>query len=274
MSVSASSPISEKFAAARAAGRLAFMPFVTAGDPDVATTMEVLARLGCAGVDLIEVGFPYSDPIAAGPVIQASYTRALSAGVHVADIFAGVRDLKQRMPDLPPLLAMCSYAILYRHGVETFVQEAGEAGFAGFIIPDLPGDEAAECFALVRKQGLDLVQLIAPTTPPARLRQILEHCSGFVYCLAVAGITGEREQVSATLHEQLRWLRNETNLPLAVGFGISRPEHMADLKPVADGAIVGTALVRHLQALSDGAVTREAALSQIGELAEAMNAAR
>jgi tryptophan synthase alpha chain len=272
--VSASSPIDETFAAARAAGRLAFMPFVTAGDPDVATTMEILSRLSTTGVDLIEIGFPYSDPIADGPVIQASYTRALSAGTHVSDILAGVRQLRQQTPDLPPLLAMVSYAIMFRHGVEDFVQESAAAGFSGFIVPDLPGDEAAECFELVRKHGLDLVQLVAPTTPRERVRQILEHCSGFVYCLAVAGITGEREQVADALHEQLRWLRTQTDLPLAVGFGISRPQHLADLKPVADGAIVGTALVRHLQALSDGAVTREAALDQIVELAESMNAAR
>jgi tryptophan synthase alpha chain len=272
--VSAIQPIREKFDAARTAGRLAFMPFVTAGDPDVATTMEILARLGAAGVDLIEVGFPYSDPIADGPVIQASYTRALSGGTHVADILAGVRELKRCSPELPPLLAMVSYAIMFRHGVESFVRESAKAGFAGFIVPDLPGDEAAECFELVRGQGLDLVQLVAPTTPPTRVRQILEHCSGFVYCLAVAGITGERAQLAEALHEQLRWLRGETDLPLAVGFGISRPEHLADLKPVADGAIVGTALVRHLQSLSDGAVTREAALQQMQQLTESMIAAR
>jgi tryptophan synthase alpha chain len=272
--VSAISPIGEKFAAARAADRLAFMPFVTAGDPDVATTMEILDRLSATGVDLIEVGFPYSDPIADGPVIQASYTRALAAGIHVSDIFEGVQQLKQRTPDLPPLLAMVSYAIMFRHGVEAFVEEAAAAGFSGFIVPDLPGDEAGECFELVRNHRLDLVQLVAPTTPPERVRRILEQCSGFVYCLAVAGITGEREQVAEALHEQLRWLRQQTDLPLAVGFGISRPQHLADLKPVADGAIVGTALVRHLQALADGAVSRDVALNQIAELAEAMNSAR
>lgn len=274
ITVSARSPIDESFAAARSEDRLAFMPFVTAGDPDVETTMEVIARLGAAGVDLIEVGFPYSDPIADGPVIQASYTRALAAGIHVSDIFAGVRQLRVQQPDLPPLLAMVSYAIMYRHGVESFVEDAAEAGFAGFIVPDLPGDEAADCFAAVRRQGLDLVQLVAPTTPPQRASQILEHCSGFVYCLAVAGITGEREQVAEALHEQLRWLRQQTDLPLAVGFGISRPEHLTSLKPVADGAIVGTALVRRLQSLDDGELTREAAIEQIGELAAAMNGAR
>src|SRR5690606_24280448 len=158
---SAKSPIDEKFAAARSAGRLAFMPFVTAGDPDVAMTMEILARLSATGVDLIEVGFPYSDPIADGPVIQASYTRALAAGTHVSDIFSGVRELKQRTPELPPLLAMVSYAIMFRHGVEDFVQEAAAAGFSGFIVPDLPGDEAGDCFELVRRHGLDLVQLVA-----------------------------------------------------------------------------------------------------------------
>lgn len=268
-------PIDETFTGARSAGRLAFMPFVTAGDPDIQTTIDVIVRLADEGVDLIEVGFPYSDPIADGPVIQASYTRALSAGMHVADLFSAVRQLKQqRGDDLPPLLAMVSYAIIYRHGVKTFIDKAAEAGFAGFIVPDLPGDEAAECFELVRSRGLDLVQLVAPTTPPERVREILKHCSGFVYCLAVAGITGEREQVAGALHDQLRSLRKLTDLPLAVGFGISKPEHLDSLKPVADGAIVGTALVRHLEALSSGSSSRKDTIQQIGELTAAMNAAR
>jgi len=274
--MSADSPtrIDQTFAAAREAGRLAFMPFVTAGDPDVATTMEIVGRLSAAGVDLIEIGFPYSDPIADGPVIQASYTRALESGMHVSDIMQGVRQLHAKSDEVPPLLAMVSYAIIFRHGVDRFLDEAADAGFAGFIVPDLPGDEAEECFSRVRSRGLDLVQLVAPTTPPDRVKQILQCCSGFVYCLAVAGITGEREQVASALHEQLQRLRDQTDLPLAVGFGISRAEHVASLKTVADGAIVGTALVRKLQQLHDGELSRAAAIEAISELAATMNAAR
>lgn len=251
------------------------MPFVTAGDPDLDMTKDVIRCLAREGVDLIEVGFPYSDPIADGPVIQASYTRALEKGVHVADIFDAVRQLTANESQrLPPLVAMVSYAIIFRHGLERFVKEAVDAGFAGFIIPDLPGDEAAECFETIRAHGVDLVQLVAPTTARERVHQILEHCSGFVYCLAVAGVTGEREQVASALHDQLRWLRQETELPLAVGFGISRPEHLESLKPVADGAIVGTALVRHLQVMSESDQDRTQSVEKIRRLAAEMNAAR
>jgi tryptophan synthase alpha chain len=251
------------------------MPFIAAGDPDVAMTVEIIGRLADAGVDLIEIGFPYSDPIADGPVIQASYTRSLSHGIRVDDIFEGISGARrQRGESLPPLLAMVSYAIMFRHGVEAFVREAVDCGFSGFIVPDLPGEEAGECFEIIRRHGADLVQLVAPTTPPDRVHQILQHCSGFVYCIAAAGVTGERENVAAALFDQLRWLREQTDLPLAVGFGISRPEHLDSLRPVADGAIVGTALVRHLQALADGSTSRDEALQQIAALAAEMLAAR
>lgn len=247
------------------------MPFITAGDPDIQTTMELIGALGRQGVDLIEVGFPYSDPIADGPVIQASYTRALDAGTRVADILDGVERLRgETGGSLPPLLAMVSYAIMFRHGLEAFLDDASAAGFAGLIVPDLPGDEAAECFELVRRRDIDLVQLIAPTTPRQRVRQILKHCSGFVYCIAVAGITGERDQIASTLLDQLRWLREETELPLAVGFGISKPEHLDPLRELADGVIVGSAIVRHLQSLADGACSREDVVSEVGRIAENM----
>ncbi len=247
------------------------MPFITAGDPDMATTLAMIGELATQGVDLIEVGFPYSDPIADGPVIQASYTRALDAGVTVAGILEAVSTLDR--DQTPPLLAMVSYAIIFRHGVERFVAEAKQAGFAGFIIPDLPGDEAAECFDTVRAQGLDLVQLVAPTTPRARVREILKCCSGFVYCIAVSGTTGEREQVADALLGQLRWLREETDLPLAVGFGISKPEHVTPLKELADGVIVGSGIVRHLQRLAQRELTQDAMLQAVGELATEMVAA-
>ncbi len=247
------------------------MPFITAGDPDMATTLAMIGELTKQGVDLIEVGFPYSDPIADGPVIQASYTRALDGGVTVEGILDAVATLDRNQT--PPLLAMVSYAIIFRHGVERFVTEAKEAGFAGFIIPDLPGDEAAECFDVVRSQGLDLVQLVAPTTPRERVREILKCCSGFVYCIAVSGTTGEREQVADALLEQLRLLREETDLPLAVGFGISKPEHVTPLKELADGVIVGSGIVRHLQRLAQREATQESMLQAVGKLAAEMVAA-
>lgn len=247
------------------------MPFVTAGDPDLPTTLSLIRELAQRGADLIEVGFPYSDPIADGPVIQASYTRALDRGLHVSDIFEAIATLKTA--DCPPLVAMASYAIVFRNGPETFVSRAKQAGFSGFIVPDLPGDESQELARVVREQGLDLIQLIAPTTPENRVDRILQAASGFIYCIAIAGITGERDEISATLERQLKALRTKTRLPLAVGFGISRPEHVAKLRGQADGVIVGSAIVRQLAALSDGSAGTEETLAKIGEFAQQMIAA-
>ncbi len=249
-------------------GRMAFMPFVSASDPDMSLTQALVRELAARGVDLIEIGFPYSDPIADGPVIQASYTRALSRRIHVSEILAGVSALKGE--NTPPLVAMVAYAIIFRAGPEKFASQATAAGFSGLIVPDLPGDEAGELFRIVRAQGLDLIQLVAPTTPRERVRQILKACSGFVYCIAVAGTTGVRDSLPPELRAQLKWLREETDLPLAVGFGISRPEHLDPLRGLADGAIVGSGIVRHLQSLADGKATREEVVREVGEFAGQM----
>lgn len=263
-------PISDAFSRLKSNGGMAFMPFVTAGDPNMATTRALLAELSARGVDLIEVGFPYSDPIADGPVIQASYTRALGRHITTQAIFDGVAALNGQTS---PLVAMVSYAIIFRTGPQTFLERARAAGFAGLIVPDLPGDEAAELFALTRQAGLDLIQLVAPTTPPERVRAILHHCSGFVYCIAVAGTTGARDSIAPGLLNQLRWLRGETELPLCVGFGISQPEHLAPLKGLADGAIVGSAIVRRLQDVADGKTSTDQAVRDVGEFSTRMLAA-
>jgi tryptophan synthase alpha chain len=267
-----STAISQVFEQTRTRRQLAFMPFIAAGDPDLAATPRVLTTLAQAGVDLIEVGFPYSDPIADGPVIQAAYTRALAHHVTVPGIFDAVRGWRATQPK-PPLIAMVSFALLYRRGPDWFVRQSAESGFSGLIVPDLPGDEAAELFALVHAQGLDLIQLVAPTTPRERVRQILASCSGFVYCVAVAGTTGERDRVRDELLDQLRWLRDETALPLAVGFGISQPHHVEPLRGLADGVIVGSALVRHLEASVTGGRPLEDALVEIQRHAQQMVAA-
>ena len=265
------SRISDVFDELQAQGRMAFMPFVTAGDPDLPCTQRIIQELQTAQVDLIEIGFPYSDPIADGPVIQASYTRALNAHVSVPQILAAISELDTAA--LPPLVGMVSYAIVFRVGLERFLQDCKESGIAGLIIPDLPGAEADAVFRKVREAELDLIQLVAPTTPRSRVKQILECCSGFVYCIAVAGTTGERSEVAAALLDQLVWLKEETNLPLAVGFGISKPEHVAALQGLSDGVIVGSAIVRHLQTLADGASSEEELLSEIARFAQAMTAA-
>jgi tryptophan synthase alpha chain len=272
MSTVAATPrIADAFAASEGEKRLAFMPFVTAGDPDLGASLDVIRELARRRVDLIEVGVPYSDPIADGPVIQASYTRALEAGFKLNAFFEAFEKLRSEGSRIPPLVAMVSFSIVFRYGTKKFVERAAKAGFAGMIVPDLPGDEAAEFAAVVRSGGLDLVELVSPLTPPQRVDRILANCSGFVYCIAVAGTTGEREQLPAVLADQLAALRKKTDLPLAVGFGVSRPEHVNALRGKADGVIVGSALVRRFERFADQ--PRDAVIREIGEFAAAMAAA-
>ncbi|MEZ6040147.1 MAG: tryptophan synthase subunit alpha [Planctomycetaceae bacterium] len=236
------SRINDAFHTALSANRMTFMPFATAGDPDLTTTREVLLALRDAEVDMIELGFPYSDPIADGPVIQASYTRALENGVTVNGIFEMMDTLRDQ--SMPPILAMVSYAIIFRYGVNAFAKRAAEAGFSGLIIPDLPAEEAREMDELAASYDLDTVQLVAPTTAPERVAEILAASRGFVYRISVAGTTGVRNELPAELSVQLQQLRKQTTLPLAVGFGIASPDQVPSLQGVADGVIVGSAVVR------------------------------
>lgn len=263
------SNISAVFDKLKSENQMAFMPFITAGDPDLQATQDVIKALAQANVDLIEIGFPYSDPIADGPVIQASYTRALDAQVTVPGIFSAIAELKEE--DLPPLIAMVSYAIIFRTGLGQFLDHCSQSGISGLIIPDLPGAEAEEVFEKVRAAGLDLIQLVAPTTPRKRVKEIIECCSGFVYCIAVAGTTGERQHVADALLEQLQWLKEETDLPLAVGFGISKPEHVAPLRGLANGVIVGSAIVREFQKVADKEIDRGQLLENVGQFANSMS---
>lgn len=261
------SRISETFAILKAENRMAFMPFITAGDPDLATTALAIRELASHGVDLIEIGFPYSDPIADGPVIQASYTRALGKGFHVSDLFQTVREITQSTPVLPPLVGMVAYAIIFRMGAEAFVKSARDAGFSGLIVPDLPADEAADMSALAAAHGLDLVQLIAPTTTKERTRRILEIARGFIYCISIAGTTGVRAELPVELRDQLKWLQTQTELPLAVGFGVSRPDQVEELRGLADGVIVGSAIVRLMGAITEEKTPVADSLQKIGTLA-------
>ncbi|RMG32945.1 MAG: tryptophan synthase subunit alpha [Planctomycetota bacterium] len=261
--------IAAVFDARSSAGQLAFMPFITAGDPDVPTFVQLVRTLGAAGADFIEIGFPYSDPIADGPVIQSSYTRVLESGTRLKDYLAAVRDLETAT--LPPLLAMVSYAIVLRRGPQAFLGQLAEVGFSGLIVPDLPGDEAQELVQLADATGLALVQLVAPTTPERRVQQIVRNARGFLYCVSVAGTTGERDRLPDSLRSKLKELREHTRLPLAVGFGIRSPEQIDFLRGVADGVIVGSAIVRRVAELANADPQGRAELLQrIGEYVRGM----
>lgn len=237
------------------------MPFLTAGDPDLAATRRFAAALAEHGANLLEIGFPYSDPIADGPVIQASYTRALERGIRIEDIFDAVREFT--IPNVP-LVAMASYSLIHRRGAETFLHQAAEAGFSGAIVPDLPFEESEALSRLAAARDFKLIHLVTPTTPRERARAIAQRSTGFLYCVSVAGITGERDRLPPELLDQLAWLREQTDLPLCVGFGVSRPEHVRALREVADGIIVGSAFVRHLEK------DEKQALAAIGTLAQAL----
>jgi tryptophan synthase alpha chain len=229
--------------------RTALMPFVTAGDPDLAMTAMLINELVGRGAHLIEVGIPYSDPIADGPVISASYHRALQRGVKVAHIFQTLRTLRAEGSarfNETPLVSMVSYAIVLRMGVERYLAEAATSGLDGLIVPDLPVEEAKALMEKAAHRDLKLIQLITPTTQRDRAIQIAESTSGFIYYVSVAGITGERTSMPPELAQTVGWLRTVTDLPICIGFGISGPEQVRQLAPLADGLIVGSAIVRRL----------------------------
>lgn len=273
LSAQFTNPIDRVFQRLRSQRRKAFLPFITAGDPNLEATAALLRRLAESGADLIELGFPYSDPIADGPVIQASYTRALEHGITLDDIFASVRRLKDEPSFEVPLVGMVSYSLVFRRGAERFLDQALRAGFSGAIVPDLPIDEAEALANLAAERDFKLIHLVTPTTPPERAARIARLSTGFLYCVSVTGITGERDQLPTELLGQLRRLRQETDLPLCVGFGISKPEHVRMLREEADGIIVGSAFVRRLEATNqqpfDRVLDDVAALAQ--SLAQALN---
>lgn len=232
------------FSKLRAAGKKALMPFVTAGDPDIAFTLELLRACEQEGAALAELGIPYSDPIADGPVIQASYTRALSSGVTVAGVLSRLAQIQPKLA--MPVVTMVSYAIVLRHGLSRYIEQAQAAGVSGAIVPDLLLEEAGELAQLCRKADFSLIQLVTPATPRDRALQIAELSSGFLYYVSVAGITGERTKLPPQLVDNVGWLRERTPLPICIGFGVSQPEHVRLLGPVSDGLIVGSAIVRRV----------------------------
>jgi tryptophan synthase alpha chain len=261
--------IDQLFTKLRSENRKALMPFVTAGDPDLEFTGAVLQELVARGASICEVGIPYSDPIADGPVIQASYTRALDKGVKLDGI---LRMLASTTPKLAaPAVTMVSYAIVYRHGPEKYCDAAKAAGVAGLIVPDLPVEESPALAAICGKRELSLIQLVTPTTPRDRALRICETSTGFVYYVSIAGITGERTELPPDLVDNVGWLRSQTKLPICIGFGISKPEHVKLLAPVADGLIVGSAIVRRIALAAEQ--PRDKVLADVGQYAASLLAA-
>jgi tryptophan synthase alpha chain len=257
--------IGAAFAAARAEGRAALMPYLMGGFPDEATATAVATAYADAGADLVELGVPFSDPLADGPVIHDAATRALAAGADLAGVLRTCEAIAERVAVVP----MCYANMVLAHGAQRYARELADAGAAGTIIPDLPLEEAGEVGEALADAGLALVPLIAPTTPPERRRSICERARGFVYVVSDTRVTGERERLPEHLSELVSAVKADSLVPVAVGFGIGTPEQAAEVGRVADGVIIGSRLVRAV----GEAAGAEAAAAAVREFLAATGAA-
>jgi len=272
------SRIAARFAALKREGRGALIPFVEAWDPDAATSMALLRGMPEAGADLIEIGIPFTDPMADGPIIQAAGKRGLAAGVKVSHVLQMVRDFR-RDDDATPIILMGYLNPILSYGTERFCADAAMAGVDGLIIVDLPTEEADLLVPLARSRDIDIIRLVAPTTNDKRLPIVLDGSSGFVYYVSITGITGTRSATSEHLTEAIPRVRRFTDLPIAVGFGVRSPAQAAEASRIADAAVVASALIDTLAAHLDergrakpGAVPT--VLNQVRALAAAVRGAR
>jgi tryptophan synthase alpha chain len=258
------SRITDAFMRLRSEGRRGFIPFITAGDPDLETTRALIVELARAGATVVELGVPFSDPVADGPTIQRSSERALRRGVSVADVLAVVREAR-RETDVPVVL-FGYFNPLLQFGVERLADESANAGADGVLVTDLVPEESADFNSALARRGLDQIFLVAPTTSDARLRSIAERASGFIYAVSRAGVTGARTALSAEAARLVARVREVSSLPVAVGFGVSTSEHVSEVWTYADAAVVGSALVAEIEK-HEG---REDLVSSVGRFARSL----
>jgi len=256
------SRIGPRFEQLRREGRKAFVAFLTAGDPSLERTVTAALELDRAGVDVLELGVPFSDPLADGPVIQRASERALRRGVTLSAVLDAVRRIREGSQI--PLLLFSYLNPLLRRGLARLAREAREAGVDGVLVTDLPPEEAGEWLAIARGEDLDTVFLAAPTSPDERLRRVAEASRGFIYAVSRTGVTGERAALSADAGPLVERLRALTREPVALGFGISTPEQVAAAAAVADGVVVGSALVRFLEEHPDADLREQVAWLKSG----------
>lgn len=256
----------QTFRRLKAAGRAALIPFLTVGDPDLETTLDIIAELEAAGADLLELGVPYSDPLADGPVIQRASARALRGNVHLRTCMETALKARQAGSNLPFIL-FTYYNPVMQMGLDTFFAELDTHEISGLIIPDLPVEESEEMRRRSREAGVNLIPLVAPTSSE-RIAKIVSGASGFVYCVSSLGVTGERASFHTGVDDFIESVRQATDLPVAVGFGISTGEQVARFARICDGVVVGSAIVRKVEdviPLLDNPDTRSAGLLQIRE---------
>ena len=269
--------IDARFAELKKQGRSAFITFLMGGDPDPKTSLEIIKALPKAGADIIEIGMPFTDPMADGPAIQAAGLRALKAGMTLKKTLAMVREFR-KADDTTPLVLMGYYNPIYIHGVDKFLTDAKSAGTDGLIVVDLPPEEDSELCLPAMKAGLNFIRLATPTTDDKRLPAVLANTSGFVYYVSITGITGSASADSAAVGQAVARIKRHTKLPVCVGFGIRTPLAARAIAQNADGTVVGTALVDALRASLDGegnatAGTVEAVAGVVSSLAQGVRGA-
>lgn len=261
------SRLQTRFADLKQQSRAALVTFVTAGDPDYDTSLAILKGLPAAGADVIELGMPFTDPMADGPAIQLANIRALAAKQNLAKTLQMVREFRQGNSDTP-LVLMGYFNPIHKFGVERFIAEAKEAGVDGLIVVDMPPEHNQELCDPAQAAGLDFIRLTTPTTDDARLPRVLNGSSGFVYYVSVAGVTGAGAATLEHVEEAVARLRRHTDLPISIGFGIRTPEQAAAIARLADGVVVGSALIDHIASADtpeqaiDGVLSLCSALSQ------------
>ena len=245
------SRIPARFAELKAAGRKAFVPFISAGDPDFETSFAILEKLPAAGADLIEVGMPFSDPMADGPAVQASSLRALKAGANMGRTLDLVKKFR-KTDSKTPIILMGYFNPIHAYGAARFTRDAAAAGADGLIVVDLPPEEDEVLRLPAKAQGLDIIRLATPTSDAARLTTILDGASGFIYYVSITGVTGTKNFESGSVASAVGRIRSATSLPVAVGFGVKTPEHAAEMARIADAVVVGSAIVSNIADKMDG----------------------
>jgi tryptophan synthase alpha chain len=233
--------IEQTFRRCKRRGRAALIPFIVAGDPDLETTEALVIKMAESGADIIELGVPYSDPLADGPTIQAASQRALQKGANLEGVFGLAKKLKEITP---PLVLLTYFNPIFRYGLKAFAGNCQESGIGGVIIPDLPPEEARPWIEEARKLGVDTIFLAAPTSPPERIRLVSKFSRGFIYYVSITGVTGARGKLPEELKSSVQRIKEESKKPVAVGFGISTPEQAKEVSRFADGVIVGSAVVK------------------------------